>query len=70
VRLAYPNAPVEVRDSLAYRNCRDTLNDQDIEWAIFQGNRDTFNEALHLGLKYEAFSQWQKETFSKIPKSG
>jgi hypothetical protein len=44
VRLAYPNAPVEVRDSLAYRSFRDTLNDQDIAWAICQGNRDTFDE--------------------------
>jgi hypothetical protein len=44
-------------------NFRDTLNDQDIEWSICQGNRDTFNEALHLGLKYEAFHNGRKKPF-------
>ncbi|CAG2216695.1 unnamed protein product [Mytilus edulis] len=36
VRLAYPSAPMEVRDYLA-RDCFiDSLNDADMEWAIFQ----------------------------------
>lgn len=68
VRLAYPNAPVEVRDSLAYRSFRDALNDQDLEWAICQGNRDTIDEALHLGLKYEAFHNSRKKPFLRYQK--
>jgi hypothetical protein len=68
VRLAYPNAPVEVTDSLAYRSFRDALNDQDLEWAICQGNRDTFDEALHLGLKYEAFHIGRKKPFLRNQK--
>lgn len=68
VRLAYPNAPVEVRDSLAYRSFRDALNDQDLEWAICQGNRDTIDEALHLGLKYEAFHNGRKKPFLRYQK--
>jgi ASC-1-like (ASCH) protein len=68
VRLAYPNAPVEVRDSLAYRSFRDALNDQDLEWAICQGNRDTIDEALHLGLKYEFFHNGRKKPFRRYQK--
>ena len=68
VRLAYPNAPVEVTDSLAYRSFRDALNDQDLEWAICQGNRDTIDEALHLGLKYEAFHNGRKKPFLRYQK--
>jgi len=34
VRLGYPTAPDEVRESLAYRYFRDALNDQEMEWSI------------------------------------
>ena len=57
VRLAYPNAQQDVRDSLAYRTFRDALNDRELAFAICQGNVDTIDEALTLALKYEAFNQ-------------
>lgn len=57
VRLAYPNAQQDVRDSLAYRTFKDALNDRDLAFAICQGNIDTIDEALNLALKYEAFNQ-------------
>lgn len=33
-RLAYPTAPCEVSDTLAYKCFRNALHDQDMEWAI------------------------------------
>ena len=57
VRLAYPNAQQDVRDSLAYRTFRDALNDRDLAFGLCQGNVDTIDEALNLALKYEAFNQ-------------
>ena len=55
VRLAYPTAPAEVRDSLAYKCFRDALNDQDMEWAICQNTSENIDDALNLALKFEAF---------------
>lgn len=54
-RLAYQTAPHEFRDNLAYRSFREALNDQDLQWDIFQGQISTIDEVLHLPLKYEAF---------------
>lgn len=55
VRLAYPQAHQDIRESLACRSFRDALNDSDLEWALIQGNTDTIDESLNLALKYEAF---------------
>ncbi|CAG2241057.1 unnamed protein product [Mytilus edulis] len=45
-RLAYPTAPIEVREQLA-RDCFiDSLNDADLEWAIFQDNEILVARAL------------------------
>ena len=55
VRLAYPTAPSEVRDSLGYRCFRDALNDHEMEWAVYQSSSESIEEALNLALKYEAF---------------
>lgn len=55
VRMAYPTAPSEVKESLAYKCFRDALNDRDMEWAVCQGSAENIDEALNLALKYEAF---------------
>jgi len=62
-RLAYPTAPHDLRDNLAYRSFREALNDQDLQWAICQGQISTIDEALHLALKYEAFHISHKRPF-------
>ncbi|CAG2188204.1 unnamed protein product [Mytilus edulis] len=55
VRLAYPSAPMEVRDYLA-RDCFiDSLNDADMEWAIFQAKAKNIDNAIQVALEYEAF---------------
>ncbi|CAG2194049.1 unnamed protein product [Mytilus edulis] len=55
VRLAYPSAPIEVRDYLA-RDCFiDSLNDADMEWAIFQAKAKNIDNAIQVALEYEAF---------------
>ena len=55
-RLAYPTAPCEVRDILAYKCFRDALCDQNMEWAICQSANENIDEALNLALKFEAFT--------------
>lgn len=55
LRLAYPLAPMVVREQLA-RDCFvDAFNDSDMEWAVFQGKPNTVDEALRVALEYEAF---------------
>ncbi|CAG2188437.1 unnamed protein product [Mytilus edulis] len=55
VRLAYPSAPIEVREHLA-RDCFiDSLNDADMEWAIFQAKAKNIDNAIQVALEYEAF---------------
>jgi hypothetical protein len=60
VRLAYPDAPSAVREQLA-RDCFiDALNDSELEWAVFQGKAYTVEEAVRVGLEYEAFQAGHK----------
>jgi hypothetical protein len=60
VRLAYPDAPNAVREQLA-RDCFiDALNDSELEWAVFQGKAYTVEEAVRVGLEYEAFQAGHK----------
>ena len=59
-RLAYPAAPLEVRDRLA-RDCFiDSLNDSEIEWSIFQSKPTSAEDAVRSALEYEAFQQGRR----------
>ncbi|CAG2223289.1 unnamed protein product [Mytilus edulis] len=61
VRLAYPSAPMEVRDYLA-RDCFiDSLNDADMEWAIFQAKAKNIDNAIQVALEYEAFQNNRRQ---------
>lgn len=64
-RLAYPTAPCEVRDTLAYKCFRDALCDQNMEWAICQGSSENIDEALNLALKFEAFTLGRDRKFNQ-----
>lgn len=63
-RLAYPTAPCEVRDTLAYKCFRNALHDQDMEWAICQCAFENIDEALNLALKYEAFKMSRNRKYT------
>ena len=68
-RLAYPAAPLEVRDKLA-RDCFiDSLNDSEMEWSIFQSKPSSAEDAVRSALEYEAFQQGRKRRLNggKIP---
>ena len=66
-RLAYPTAPCEVRDTLAYKCFRDALHDQDMEWAICQSASENIDEALNLALKFEAFKMSRNRKYTNTP---
>ena len=60
VRLAYPSAPTEVREQLA-RDCFvDSLNEAELEWAIFQGKAKNIDDAVQIALEYEAFQNGRR----------
>ena len=62
-RLAYPTAPIEVREQLS-RDCfMDSLSDPDLEWAIFQGKPLTIDDSVRIGLEYEAFTTGHRRKF-------
>ncbi|CAG2188296.1 unnamed protein product [Mytilus edulis] len=64
VRLAYPSAPMEVRDYLA-RDCFiDSLNDADMEWAIFQAKAKNIDNAIQVALEIPVtgLSVWQPKS--------
>jgi len=61
VRLAYPSAPTEVREQLA-RDCFvDSLNEAELDWAIFQGKTKTIDDAVQIALEYEAFQNGRRK---------
>ncbi|VDI40568.1 Hypothetical predicted protein [Mytilus galloprovincialis] len=63
-RLAYPTAPIEVREQLA-RDCFiDSLNDADLEWAIFQGKPNSIDDSVRMGLEFEAFNSGHRRKFN------
>ncbi|CAG2217067.1 unnamed protein product [Mytilus edulis] len=63
-RLAYPTAPMEVREQLA-RDCFiDSLNDADLEWAIFQGKPISIDDSVRIGLEFEAFANGHRRKFN------
>jgi hypothetical protein len=60
VRLAYPGAPLEVREHLA-RDCFiDSLNNSEMEWAVFQGKPRTVDDAMRFAMEFEAFQTGRK----------
>jgi hypothetical protein len=60
VRLAYPGAPLEVREHLA-RDCFiDSLNNSEMEWAVFQGKPATVDDAMRFAMEFEAFQTGRK----------
>lgn len=62
-RLAYPTAPMEVREQLS-RDCfTDCLGDPDLEWSIFQGKPKTIDDSVRVGLEYEAFTMGHRRKF-------
>jgi hypothetical protein len=65
VRLAYPTAPVEVRDQLTRDSLLDALNDSELEWAVYQVKPKTVDDAIQLSIEYEAFQDSHKRRFGK-----
>ena len=55
VRKAYPSVPAETKDKFALDSFIDSLNDSDMEWAIYQGHPKTLQQASILAHEYEAF---------------
>lgn len=67
VRLAYPSAPREVKEQLA-RDCFiDSLNDADMEWAIFQAKAKNIDDAVQVALEYEAFQNGRRKHIGNRP---
>ncbi|CAC5391200.1 unnamed protein product [Mytilus coruscus] len=65
VRLAYPSAPIEIKEQLACDCFIDSLNDVDMEWAIFQAKAKSINNAIQVALKYEAFQNDRRKHVTK-----
>jgi hypothetical protein len=64
--LAYPSAPTEVREQLA-RDCFvDSLNEAELEWAIFQGKAKNIDDAVQIALEYEAFQNGRRRRGSRV----
>lgn len=66
-RLAYPTAPIEIRDQLAKDCFIRAINDQKIQLSIFQRDPKTIDDCIRFGLDYEAFVMEQKRF---APKQG
>ena len=60
VRLAYPLAPVEVREQLAKDCYVDAMNDSDLEWYILQERPKNVEDTVKLALEYEAFQRGKR----------
>lgn len=67
-RLAYPTAPVEIRDQLAKDCFVRAVNDSKIQLSIFQREPKTIDDCVRFGLEYEAFTVDQKRLNN--PKQG
>lgn len=57
VRMAYPNAPLDFRDQITKDSFIESLNEQEMEWSVFQGRPRNLEDAVRLALEYEAFQQ-------------
>lgn len=61
IRYAYPDTSLDVRERLA-RDCFiDSLNDQEIEWAVHQGRPRFVDHTVNLALEFEAFQNIRKQ---------
>ena len=67
-RLAYPTAPIEIRDQLAKDCFIRAINDPKIQLSIFQREPKTIDDCVRFGLEYEAFTIDQKRLNN--PKQG
>ena len=59
-RLAYPTAPIEIRDQLAKDSFVRAVSDPKIQLSIFQRDPKTIDDCIRFGLDYEAFVMEQK----------
>ncbi|KAK3604543.1 hypothetical protein CHS0354_000362 [Potamilus streckersoni] len=67
--MAYPAAPVVVREQLA-RDCfLDALNDPEMEWAVHQGKPKSMDDAAHLALEFESFRSGRKVKLAMRPRT-
>ncbi|CAC5376490.1 unnamed protein product [Mytilus coruscus] len=66
VRLAYPSAPIEIKEQLACDCFIDSLNDVDMGWAIFQAKAKSINNAIQVALEYEAFQNDRRKHDTKL----
>ncbi|CAC5384769.1 unnamed protein product [Mytilus coruscus] len=66
VRLAYPSAPIEIKEQLACDCFIDSLNDVDMGWAIFQAKAKSINNAIQVALEYEAFQNDRRKHGTKL----
>ena len=55
VRKAYPEASVDVKETLSCDAFTDAVGDADMEWTIFQRKPKGIDDALRLALEYETF---------------
>ena len=67
VRLAYPEATVDVREQLAKDYFVDALNNHDLEWAVLRGKPESVENALKLALEYEAFLIGRRNKHTSSP---
>ena len=64
-RLAYPTAPIEIRDQLAKDCFVRAVNDPKIQLSIFQREPKSIDDCVRFGLDYEAFVVDQKRFGTK-----
>ena len=55
VRKAYPKATADLRDKLTCDAFIDSLYDNEMEWAIYQSKPSSVEDAVRVGLEFEAF---------------
>ena len=66
VRYAYPELPRTLREGIAKDAFIETLNNRDIEMAIFQSRPRTLQEAVNVAIEYEAFQSTRQKKPSAI----
>ena len=61
MRMAYPSAVLDLRDTLAKDCFIEALNDAEMELFVCQKEPETMEDAVRIALKYEAFSQGRRK---------
>ena len=59
-RLAYPTAPIDIRDQLAKDCFIRVVNDSKLQLSIFQREPKTISDCVRFGLEYESFTVDQR----------